>query len=133
MSDEIQNKGLTVPQAKSVKKVLEAGGTVEEAAQAAGLTLSELRQTGTLATTIKALLDRADLDDKTRRQVGKARLTELALQDEDLKVALGAAKVISGEGTPGVAVQINQNLLADPEVRESLRSLQIEIQGEEEK
>jgi hypothetical protein len=131
MKDEEVQKGLTVSQAKKVSKVLEAGGTVEEAAHAVGITLTQLRQQGKLAATIKALLERADLDDKTRRQVGKARLTELALQDADLKVALGAAKVISGEGVPGVAIQFNQNLVTDPDVLESLKSLQIEIEGQE--
>ena len=130
MSDEVQ-KGLTVQQARSVKKALEKGGTPEEAAHAAGITLTQLRQQGKLAATIKALLDRADLDDKTRRQVGKARLTELALQDGDLKVALGAAKVISGEGVPGVAIQLNQNLVTDPDVISSLKSLKIELEGQE--
>jgi hypothetical protein len=129
--NDVQNKGLTVSQAKQVSKVLEHGGTVEEAAHAAGITLTQLRQQGKLAATIKALLERADLDDKTRRQVGKARLTELALQDGDLKVALGAAKVISGEGVPGVAIQLNQNLVTDPDVLSSLKSLKIELEGQE--
>jgi hypothetical protein len=129
--NEIQNKGLTVSQAKSVKKALEKGGTVEEAAQAAGITLRELRQTGVLARSIKELLERADLDEKTRKRLGHARLVELAVQGEDLRVALGASKALTGEGTPGVAIQINQqNLLADPEVRESLKTLQIELEGE---
>ena len=89
MSNEVQNKGLTVPQAKKVSKVLEKGGTVEDAAHAAGITLTQLRQAGKLAATIKALLDRADLDDKTRRQVGKARLTEM-----EVKLLLGLARQI---------------------------------------
>jgi hypothetical protein len=130
MSENEVQKGLTVKQTQAVKKALEKGGTPEDAAHAAGITLTQLRQQGKLAATIKALLDRADLDDKTRRQVGKARLTELALQDDDLKVALGAAKVISGEGVPGVALQINQNLVTDPDVLDSLKSLQIDVEGE---
>jgi hypothetical protein len=130
MSENEVQKGLTVKQTQAVKKALEKGGSPEDAAHAAGITLTQLRQQGKLAATIKALLDRADLDDKTRRQVGKARLTELALQDDDLKVALGAAKVISGEGVPGVALQINQNLVTDPDVLDSLKSLQIDVEGE---
>lgn len=130
MSEEVESKGLTVYQAKKVSKVLELGGTVEEAAQVAGLTLRELRQSGKLAKSIDELLARADLNDLTRKKLGKARLVELAMQDTDLKVALGAAKVISGEGVPGVAIQLNQNLVTDPEVLESLRSLKIEMEGE---
>jgi hypothetical protein len=127
MNEEIE-KGLTVPQAQKVKKVLEQGGTVEEAAHAAGLTLTALRQTGKLAKSIQELLERADIDDRVRKKLGKARLVELAMQDGDLKVALGAAKVISGEGVPGVAIQLNQNLVTDPDVLESLKSLKIELE-----
>ena len=129
MNEEVQ-KGLTVSQAKKVSKVLEKGGTVEEAAEAAGLTLAMLRQAGKLSKSIQELLERADIDDRTRKKLGKARLVELAMQDGDLKVALGAAKVISGEGVPGVAIQLNQNLVTDPDVLESLKSLQIELEKE---
>ena len=132
MSDEVQTKGLTVPQAKKVSKVLEQGGTVEEAAEAAGLTLAALRQGGKLAKSIQELLERADLDDRVRKKLGKARLVELAMQDGDLKVALGAAKVISGEGVPGVAIQLNHNLVTDPDVLESLKTLRLELEGQNE-
>ena len=114
-----------------MSKVLEKGGTVEEAAEAAGLTLTALRQTGKLAKSIEELLQRADLDDRVRKRLGKARLVELSMQDDDLKVALGAAKVISGEGVPGMAVQINNNLVTDPDVVEALKTLRIEVEGQE--
>lgn len=128
------SKGLTVGQAKTIKTVLSKGGTVDEAADKVGMTLRELRQVGKLAETIRALLERADLDERVRRKLGKARLVELAMQDIDLKVALGAAKVISGEGIPAVALQFNQqNLVTDPEVLESLKNLKIEMEGEDDK
>jgi hypothetical protein len=133
MNDEITTTGLTVPQAKMVSVILEKGGTPEQAAESVGMTLAALRQCGALVASIRGLLDRADMDDKVRKKVGRARLVELAMQDEDLKVALGAAKVISGEGVPGTAIQINTHLVTDPQVLESLRSLQIEIEGNEEK
>jgi hypothetical protein len=132
VSDEIITTGLTVPQAKKVFVVLEKGGTPEQAAEAAGMSLAALRHAGALVSVIRGLLDRADMDDKIRKKVGRARLVELAMQDEDLKVALGAAKVISGEGVPGTAIQINTNLVTDPGVLESLKSLQLEVEGNEE-
>lgn len=130
----IIEKGLTVPQSKTIATILSKGGSVEDAADAVGLTLRELRKMGALTTAVDALLKRADLSDNVRRKLGKARLVELAMQDTDLKVALGAAKVISGEGTPGVAIQFNQqNLVTDPEVLESLKDLKIELEKEGEK
>lgn len=126
------SKGLTVPQAKTIATVLSKGGTIEEAAEEVGLSLVELRRVGVLTASIRGLLERAEVDDRVRRRLGKARLVELAMQDNDLKVALGAAKVISGEGVPGVAIQFNQqNLVTDPEVLESIKSLGIEIEGKE--
>lgn len=125
-------KGLTVSQSKTIATALSKGESVERAAEQAGLSLSELRKQGRLSETISELLKRADLSDMARRKLGRARLVELSMQDHDLKVALGAAKVISGEGTPQVALQFNQqNLVTDPEVIESLKSLGIKVGGED--
>lgn len=123
-------KGLTVSQSKKIATALSKGESVESAAEQAGLSLTDLRKQGRLSETISELLKRADLSDMARRKLGRARLVELSMQDHDLKVALGAAKVISGEGTPQVALQFNQqNLVTDPEVLESIKNLGIEIGG----
>jgi hypothetical protein len=49
------------------------------------------------------------------------------MQEEDPKVSLGAAKLLIGSG-PQVAVQINQSLRTDPDVVESLKTLQLEVE-----
>jgi hypothetical protein len=125
---DVSNKGVTVHehQAKTfVTLVEEKGLTPSEAAEEVGITLRELRNTGAVVATIKKLLDRADMADSLRKRVGKARLVELALQDEDLKVAVSAAKVISGESTPQTNVTVGPNLIVDPDVLASLKSLGI--------
>jgi hypothetical protein len=135
MKGEVTDKGMTVHehQAKTfVTLVEEKGLTPSAAAEEVGISLRELRNTGAVVQAVKKLLDRADMADGLRKRVGKARLVELALQDDDLKVAVTAAKVISGESTPQTNVTVGPNLIVDPDVLASLKSLGIPApKGEE--
>lgn len=131
------NKGRTVREVKVEKfsKALVAGKSKAEAAREAGLSLESLRNDGTLAKVARDLLARVEaeklLKKDTMESLAKARALELLLQDEDLKVSLGAARVILGSG-PQVAVQINNNnLRTDPDVLESLKTLGIELEEDQ--
>lgn len=132
MPNEVSDKGLTVGEAKTKKFIdLVADGTPpSEAAKETGVSLASLRKRGVLGQAALELVARANadklLDKKTYESVARARSLELMMQDEDLKVALGAVRVALGTG-PQVAVQINNNLRTDPEVLESLKSLGLEI------
>lgn len=137
MSEEIEvSKGKTVRAAKVEKftKALVAGKTQKEAAREAGITLAHLRRDGTLARAARELLARVEQDKLLKKEtiesVARARALELMLQDEDLKVSLGAVRAVLNNG-PQVAVQINNNLKTDPEVLESLKTLGIEMEDED--
>ncbi len=135
------SKGDTVKEAQARKfmGLVEAGKTVPEAAREINTTLEALRTSGQLAKVCRELIDRAEetklLDAKVREKLVKARLTELMMQDEDHRVALGAARAVQTElgigGTPvNVAVAVQANLKYDPGVIAALKSLQLEA-GEE--
>lgn len=139
MSERDNTKGKTVQDAKVEKftKALVSGKSKDEAAKDAGISLYKLRKGGSLAKVARDLLARVQEDNllkkETLESIARARALELLMQDEDLKVSLGAARVILGSG-PQVAVQINNNhLKTDPEVLASLKSLGLEMEGEEEK
>lgn len=139
MTDEVSGEGLTVVEAKakSFMELVDNGEDPKKAADKVGTTLRELKRSGALASVCKELVKRAQdsklLDKKVRENVAKARLVELMVQDEDLKVALGAVKTELEVGRPFAAVQINNNLITDPAVIESLKTLQLEVEGETEK
>jgi predicted Zn-dependent protease len=139
MSDVVYSGGETVQSAaaKEFMSLVEDGTPPTEAAAQVGMTLNELKRSGSLGRAVKETLERAKaeklLAKDTEDQVARVRRLELMLQDEDLKVAATMVKSTL-DVKPNVAVQINNNaLLADPAVRESLQSLQIEIEGEEQK
>jgi hypothetical protein len=135
MGDEIIEGGRTVGEAKAETFIADVkdGKDPKEAAKAVGMTLATLRKTGALARAARQLLERVEqeklLDKKTFESIARARALELMLQDEDLKVSLGAVRVALGTG-PQLAVQINNNLRTDPEVIESLKTLQLEVDGD---
>ncbi len=128
--------GLTVTENRTQKFIdlVKGGEKPAAAAEELGLSLATLRKKGVLAKACRELLDRTAeeklLDKAKLDQLAKGRALELAMQDEDLKVALGATKALIGNA-PQVAVQINNNLRTDPAVVESLRSLQLEVEGED--
>ena len=134
---EVTTKGLTVNEAKAKKfvELVEGGEEPKKAAKEVGMTLKALKRSGMLARACRELLERVEeeklLEKKTRETIARARLLELAMQDEDLKVALGAVKTELEVGKPSVAIQFNQNLVSDPGVIESLKSLQLEIEEDE--
>lgn len=132
---EVSDKGLTVSEARTKKFIdlVAEGAEPQEAARETGMSLLTLRRSGVLAKAAHELLERVKaeklLDKKTYEAIARAKNLELMLQDENLKVALGAVKVaLSG---PQVAVQINNNLRTSPEVIESLKSLGLEMEEEE--
>jgi len=137
MPEEVTTNGLTVSEAKTKRFVdlVSEGVEPKEAAEAVGMTLDRLRKTGALSRAVRELLERVAQDKLTDRKnaetLARARLVELMMQDEDHKVALGAARVLHGTG-PQLAVQINNNLRTDPEVVESLKSLGLEVDDDAE-
>lgn len=137
MPDEVTTNGLSVDEAKTKKFVdlVKGGEAPKDAAKEVGMSLRRLRETGVLATACRELLGRVEseklLDKKTAEMITRARLLELMMQDDDLKVALGAAKAVVESHRPGMAVQINNNLITDPGVVESLKSLQIDVEAQE--
>lgn len=129
--------GKTVTEAKVDKfsKALLSGKNKTEAAKVAGLTLEALRSKGVLGTVVKSLLARVEEDKLLKREtlesIARAKALELMMQDEDLKVSLGAVRAILGNG-PQVAVQVNNHYLkTDPEVLASLKSLGLDMEEEE--
>lgn len=137
MASDVQaGTGLTVAEARTAKfmTLVESGEDPKVAAKEVGVTLASLRATGTLAKACKQLLERVEqeklLDKKTYEMIARGRALELMMQDENLQVALGAVKVAIGQG-PGVAIQINNGLKTDPDVVAALKSLQLDVEGEE--
>jgi hypothetical protein len=68
-----------------------------------------------------------------RERLYKARVLELMMQDEDLKVAAAMVKEVRQElglGNPALQVQIN-NVVRDQNVVSALRALGLEEQGED--
>jgi len=137
--NELITTGETVLEHKAKKflDLIKGGKEPGEAAKEIGSTLGELRRAGALARACREVIQRAEeeklLDTEVRKKLRKARLTELMMQDEDLKVALGAIKadqVEHGVGGPMVAVQVNLN--RDERVVKALKSLQIEVEDVQE-
>ena len=135
MSEELIQAGdsVQVVAARKFMDLVEGGTNPKEAAAEVGFTVAQLKRTGALGKAVMETLERAKaerlLEKDTEEKVARVRRLELMLQDEDLKTA--AQMVKSTLDKPSVAVQINNNaLLADPAVRESLQSLQIELEGE---
>ena len=129
----------TVPEMKARKflDLVKSGKEPKEAAKEIGTTLAALRKSGALAKACREMIQRADeeklLDKTVREKLVKARLTELMMQDDNIKVALGAAKAIQNElgvGTPLVGVQVNAPV-KDIRVATMLKSLQLEVDGGE--
>ncbi len=86
-----------------------------------------------MASVCREVIERAAegdlLNQAVREKLVKARLIELAMQDENLQVALGAAKQMEAElgiGGTNVGVAVQVNLKHDPQVIEALRSLGLE-------
>ncbi len=126
----------TVPELKAAKflALVREGKEPAEAAREIGTTIAQLRRAGALAKACREMIQRADeeklLEREVREKLVKARLTELLMQDEDPRIALGAAKAIQAElgvGTPLVGVQINAPI-RDVRVVEMLKSLQLEVE-----
>jgi hypothetical protein len=116
--------------------LVESGVPQTQAAAEVGYTVSSLKRNGALGRVIQNTLERVKaerlLEKETEDKVARVRRLELMLQDEDLKVAASMVKSTL-DTKPNIAVQINNNaLLQDPAVRESLASLQIDIESEEE-
>lgn len=136
MSLDVSDQGMTVREKKTKKFIdlVSEGAEPKKAAEDCGLTIAQLRKSGVMAKAATELLARVQaeklLDKKTYEAVARARNLELMLQDENIKVALGAVRVALGG--PNVAVQINNNnLRTSPEVVESLKSLGLELDEEE--
>jgi hypothetical protein len=136
MSDEIQAGGKTVIEAKAERFIdfVEKGVTKSSAAKEVGITLEKLQQSGALGRAVRACLERARdqnlLGKETEETVARVRRLELMLQDKDPRVVASRVRSVADAG-PQVAVQIDNNaLLADPAVRESRKSLQIDVEAE---
>ncbi len=123
-------------QARSLVSLVRAGVEQGAAEAQTGTTLAALRADGSLTAATKSLLARAEnagiLKDTDRRAIANARLVELAMQDDDIRVAATAARALLGVEGPKVAVQFN-NIIRDKAVVDSLRSLGIlELEESEE-
>lgn len=137
MSEEIVPSKQTVETAgaKRFIDLIEQGVSQQEAAAQVGMSLAALKRRGALGLAVEQAIERAKqeklLEKDTEEKVARVRRLELMLQDEDLKTAAQMVKSTL-DVKPGVAIQINNNaLLADPAVRESLESLQIDIEAED--
>lgn len=137
MGDELVTSGDSVQTsaAKTFMDLVENGTSEREAAAQVGFTVAQLKRSGALGRAVADTLERVKnerlLEKDTEEKVARVRRLELMLQDEDLKTAAAMVKSTL-DVKPNVAVQINNNaLLADPAVRESLHSLQIDIEGDE--
>ena len=131
--------GKTVREAKAerVVELVREGKSLTTAAQEAGITLASLRKEGALDRVCRELLERLKegklLDASYRGEIVKSRLMELMMQDEDRKLALGAAKQIQAElgiGGSQVNVGVGVQLKTDPQVLKALQSLQLDVEGE---
>jgi MarR-like DNA-binding transcriptional regulator SgrR of sgrS sRNA len=115
-------------QAKQLVSLIDSGVPQAEAEQQVGVTLNYLRGRGVLPKAVRGLLERMEeaqmVDRANQEALGRARLVELAVQDEDLKVSLGAAKELAGTAGPKVQnnTQVNIGQLT-PEVMKALVSL----------
>lgn len=123
-------------QARSLVSLVRAGVEQGEAEQKVGTTLSALRGEGGLTNATKGLLSRAEnagiLKDSDAKTLARARLVELTMQDDDLRVSATAARALLGDSKANVAVQFN-NIIRDKAVVDSLRSLGIlEVEESEE-
>jgi hypothetical protein len=134
---DFTTKGDTVLEtsAKKFLDLVDEGAKPADAAEVLHVSLATLKTSGALGKAVSERLKRAKteklLAKGTEEDVARVRRLELMLQDEDLKVAATMVKSTLDTGAK-VAVQINNNaLLADPAVRESLKSLQIDIETEE--
>ncbi len=145
LKTHVTSDGNTVKeaQAKEFMKLVDSGKSAPEAAKEIGTTVEALRTSGQLARVCREMIDRSEearlLDAKMREKLVKARLTELMMQDEDQRVALGAARAVQaelgiGQGTINVGIAVQANLKYDPGVIAALKSLRIEDEdGEREK
>jgi hypothetical protein len=119
-------KTMSDSKAKRLVDLVKAGTPQKEAEEIAGISLAFLKKADSLKKSTLSLLERAEAtgllkDVEAQRQLAKARLIELAMQDEDLGVAARAARALLGTDVKiGVGVQI---INRDAKVVESLRSL----------
>lgn len=138
MSDiEVGGETVQTHAAKTFMELVETGTTPTDAAKQVGYSLTDLKRSGALGKVVARVLEQAKqerlLEKDTEDKVARVRRLELMLQDEDLKVAATMVKSTL-DVKPNVAVQINNNaLLVDPAVRESLESLKMDLEEEEQK
>jgi hypothetical protein len=117
-------------QARQVLSLVNDGMPLKEAEAQVGVTLSSLRVSGSLHKVVRSLLEQAEeagiAEELEQKKVARARLMELALQDEDLKVAVNAAGKMADTGSVKTQVntQINmQQNITNPEVMKALRNI----------
>lgn len=135
MRENGRNLSFKEGSAKRLLDLVKEGKTQAEAEQAVGTTLAKLKKSGELTAVTMSLIARAEetgllKTDESIKKFAKARLIELASQDEDLGVAARAAKTLLTDGVK-IAVQINNNAVRDEKVLKSLQSLGImEVENE---
>ena len=122
--------------------VMKEGMAPSKAAKIVDVSMSDLRTQPGVWSEVRSLLERTQglLDPEIRKKLAKAKLIELALQEEDLKVSLGATKTLHEElgliqkQTVQLGVQVNV-LKDDPQVKSAMDTIEIagEVAYDEEK
>lgn len=115
---------------KFLDLVLKKGEAPSKAAQAINVSLKDIRTKDGMWAEVRSILERSEalMDPEIRKKVSKAKLLELAIQDEDLKVSLGAVKTLHEElgliAKGGAQVQVQVNVLREePTVKAALGAL----------
>jgi hypothetical protein len=117
-------------QARQVIQLVDSGMPLAQAEQQVGVTLASLRVSGHLHRVVRSLLEQAEeagiVEEINQKKVARARLMELALQDDDLKVAVNAAGKMADTGSVKTQVNVQnnvQNNITNPEVLKALKSI----------
>jgi len=133
---EIKNQHPEDLQAKKfLDLVLKDGVAPTKAANSINVSMSDIRTKTGVWAEVRSLLERTQhlMDPEVRKKVAKGKLIELALQDQDIKVSLGAVKVLHEElgliqkNIAQVGIQVNL-LKEDPLVKAAMDT--IEVDGE---
>ena len=133
---EIKNQHPEDLQAKKfLDLVLKDGVAPTKAANFINVSMSDIRTKTGVWAEVRSLLERTQhlMDPEVRKKVAKGKLIELVLQDQDIKVSLGAVKVLHEElgliqkNVAQVGIQVNL-LKEDPLVKAAMDT--IDIDGE---
>ena len=112
--------------------VMKEGMAPSKAAKIIDVSMSDLRTQPGVWAEVRSLLERTQglLDPEIRKKLAKAKLIELALQEEDLKVSLGATKTLHEElgliqkNVAQVGIQVNV-LKDDPQVKAAMDTIEV--------